>query len=146
VFLVVQGIAQVSVIFVTAWLVHGVDLPGHLGGCLAVTAAASFSAAGLALALTTACATRRQAQAFANVAILMLSALGGSMVPRFFMPPLLQRIGWLTPNTWALEAYASVFWREQGPAQLVLPVGLLLASGACGALVALRLARRHETL
>jgi ABC-2 type transport system permease protein len=145
-FLVVQGIAQVSVIFVTAWLVYGVDLPGHLGGCLAVTAAASFSAAGLALALTTACATRRQAQAFANVAILMLSALGGSMVPRFFMPPLLQRIGWLTPNTWALEAYASIFWREQGLAQLVLPVGLLLASGACGAFVALLLARRQATL
>jgi ABC-2 type transport system permease protein len=145
-FLVVQGIVQVTVIFVSAWLLHGVDLPGHLGACLAVTAAASFSAAGLALALTAACATRRQAQAFANVAILMLSALGGSMVPRFFMPPLLQRIGWATPNTWALEAYASVFWREQGPAELLLPVGLLLASGACGAVAALRLARRQETL
>ena len=100
-----------------------------------MTAAASFSAAGLALALTTACATRRQAQAFANVAILMLSALGGSMVPRFFMPPLLQRIGWLTPNTWALEAYASIFWREQGPAQLVVPSG-------CCSLRRLRGARR----
>lgn len=145
-FLVAQGTVQVTVIFVAAWLLYGVDLPGHLGPCLLVSVAASFSAAGLALALTTACATRRQAQAFANVSILILSALGGSMVPRFFMPPLLQKIGWATPNTWALEAYAAVFWRGQGLAQLLLPVGLLLASGVAGALVALRLARRHEAL
>ena len=31
-FLVTQGCVQVTVIFVVAWLVHGVDLPGHLGG------------------------------------------------------------------------------------------------------------------
>ena len=145
-FLVVQGTVQVMVIFLAAWLLYGVDLPGHLGPCLVVTAAASVSAAGLALALTAACATRRQAQAFANVAILILSALGGSMVPRFFMPPLLQKIGWATPNTWALEAYAAVFWRGQGPPALFLPVGLLLLSGVAGAFVALRLARRHEAL
>jgi ABC-2 type transport system permease protein len=145
-FLVVQGTVQVTVIFVAAWLLYGVDLPGHFGPCLLVTVAASASAAGLALALTAACATRRQAQAFANVSILILSALGGSMVPRFFMPPLLQKIGWATPNTWALEAYAAVLWRGQGPAQLILPVGLLLLSGVAGTLVALRLARRHEAL
>jgi ABC-2 type transport system permease protein len=145
-FLVVQGTVQVGVIFVAAWLLYGVDLPAHLGGWLAVTLAASFSAAGLALALTAACATRRQAQVFANVAILMLSALGGSMVPRFFMPPLLQKVGWATPNTWALEAYAAVFWRGQGFGELLLPAGLLLLSGALGAALALGLARRQEAL
>jgi len=145
-FLVVQGVVQVSVIFVVAWALYGVDLPGHVAGYLLVTLAASVAAAGLALALTAACGTRRQAQALANIAILIVSAVGGSMVPRFFMPPLLQKLGWLTPTTWAVEAYTSLFWRGEGVAAVLRPVGLLLLSGLASAALARRLARRLETL
>jgi ABC-2 type transport system permease protein len=146
VFLITQGCVQVTVIFVVAWLVHGVDLLGHLGGYAITTLAASISAAGLALVLVSACRTRRQAQTFSNIAILLVSAVGGSMVPRFFMPPFLQRLGWATPNTWALEAYSALFWRDEPLAALGLPVALLLLSGAIGYLAALRLAARWETL
>ncbi len=145
-FLVTQGCVQVTVIFVVAWLVHGVDLLHHLGGYSLVTAAASISAAGLALVLVSACRTRRQAQTFSNIAILLVSAVGGSMVPRFFMPPFLQRLGWATPNTWALEAYSGLFWRNEPLAALGLPVALLFLSGAIGYFVALRLAARWETV
>ena len=95
-----------------AWLGYGVDLPGHVVGWTLTTAAVAICASGLALALVAACQNRRQAMNISNVAILIVSAIGGSMVPRFFMPPLMQSLGWLTPNTWGLEAYASVFWRE----------------------------------
>jgi ABC-2 type transport system permease protein len=145
-FLALQGTLQVLVIYVVAWIVHGVDLPGHLAGCLAVTVAAAAAAAGLSLALTAACATRRQAQTLANVAILIASALGGSMVPRFFMPEAIQRVGWLTPTTWALEAYTALFWRDDPASALVLPVALLLATAALALLLARRLTRRWETL
>ncbi|MFI5183638.1 MAG: ABC transporter permease [Vicinamibacteria bacterium] len=145
-FLVTQGCIQVTVIFVVAWLVHGVALPSHLGAYSIVTAAASLSAAGLALVLVSACRTRRQAQTFSNIAILLVSAVGGSMVPRFFMPPLLQRLGWATPNTWALEAYSAVFWRDEPVTALVVPVGMLFLSGALGYWAARRLAARGETL
>jgi ABC-2 type transport system permease protein len=145
-FLALQGTLQVLVIYIVAWLVHGVDLPRHGVGCLIVTVAAAAAAAGLALALTTACATRRQAQTLANVAILIVSALGGSMVPRFFMPEPIQRIGWLTPTTWALEAYTGLFWRDEPLSALALPVALLLATAGGALLLARGLTRRWETL
>jgi ABC-2 type transport system permease protein len=145
-FLVAQGVAQVSIIFLMAWLIYGIDLPGHLGGYLVVTAAAAAAAAGLALALTTTCTTARQAQAFANVAILVTSAIGGSMVPRFFMPQWIQDLGWLTPTTWALEAYTRLLWRSQPLASLALPVSMLLATGLLGLALARRAARRWESL
>ena len=145
-FLLAQGVFQVSVIFVVAWLLYGVDLPGHLPGFAVVTAAAAAAAAGLALALTAACGTKRQAQTFANVAILIVSAVGGSMVPRFFMPPFLQALGWLTPTTWALEAYTSVFWREEPLGALALPVALLLVAGVAGLGAARGLSRRWERI
>lgn len=145
-FLTAQGVVQAGLIFVLAWLGWGVPLPARLPGFLLVTVAASLAAAGLAMALVAACTTRRQAQAFSNVAILVISAVGGSMVPRFLMPPGLQTIGWLTPTAWAVEAYSGLFWRGQPLTELWLPVAVLLASGLVGALLARRLARRDERI
>jgi ABC-2 type transport system permease protein len=145
-FLVAQGVVQVTVIFVIAWLVHGVDLPGHVPLWLVTTVLASAAAAGMALVVATACRTRRQAQTLSNVAILILSALGGSMVPRFFMPELLQDLGWLTPNTWALEAYTAIFWRDEPAARLIVPWLMLAGVGLIGLWLARRLARRMEIL
>jgi ABC-2 type transport system permease protein len=145
-FLVAQGFVQVSLIFVVAWAVHGVDLPGHLVGHVTVTLAASAAAAGLALALTSACATRHQAQTLTNIVILITSAVGGSMVPRFFMPGWIQDLGWLTPTTWALEAYTRVFWRSEPLSSLLLPVTVLLLTAGLGLLFARRAARRWESL
>jgi ABC-2 type transport system permease protein len=145
-FLAAQGFAQVAVIFLVAWLVHGVDVPGHALGCAVVTLAAALAASGFALALVSGCRTRRQAQALSNVVILVVSAVGGSMVPRFFMPPLLQRLGWATPNAWALEAYASVLWRGDPPSALALPLVFLCGLGLVGYAVARHLARRWETI
>jgi ABC-2 type transport system permease protein len=145
-FLSIQSFVQVAIIFVVAWLGYGVDLPGNLGGWAITSVAVSMSAAGLALAIVTACQSRRQAQAVSNFAILIVSAIGGSMVPRFFMPPLLRKLGWLTPNTWGLEAYTSVFWRGDSLDALVLPLALLVASGLVGLAVAQGLARRWERL
>jgi ABC-2 type transport system permease protein len=145
-FLVALGFAQVSVIFVVAWLLHGVDLPGRIGRASAVTLAASAAAAGLALALTTSCRTRRQAQTLANMAILIVSAVGGSMVPRFFMPAWMRDLGWLTPNTWALEAWTAVFWRDAAVAELLLPLSLLALTGGAGLALARAAARGWEQL
>lgn len=141
-YVVGQGLVQVIVIFSVAWLVYGVDLPGHLGAWLVISVAASVACAGLAMLLATLCQTRRQAQTVANTVILVLSALGGSMVPRFLMPEVLKDLGWLTPNTWALEAYSGIFWRGEPLTDVLLPVGLLAATGIGGWLLARILAHR----
>jgi ABC-2 type transport system permease protein len=145
-FLVVQGFVQVGVIFVIAWIVYGVDLPGHVAPWAVTTLASAGAAAALALSIATACRTKRQAQTLANVAILVVSAVGGSMVPRFFMPQFVQDLGWLTPNTWALEAYTGIFWRDDPLSALLLPWGMLVLAAVIGLLVAQRLARRMEIL
>jgi ABC-2 type transport system permease protein len=145
-FLVVQGFVQVAVIFAIAWLVHGVDLPSHLLPWSITTLLAAAAAAAMALVIAAACRTKRQAQTLANVAILVVSALGGSMVPRFFMPQFVQDLGWLTPNTWALEAYTAIFWRDEPFASLLLPWVMLAAAAAVGLLIAQRAARRFEIL
>ena len=40
-----------------------------------------------------------------------MSALGGSMVPRYLMNESLQHAGLLTFNAWAIDGYDKIFWR-----------------------------------
>jgi len=120
-FLVLQGLVQTCLIFGVAWLAYGVDVPGNFGPWLMISASSAVLAAGIGLLLVTGCQTRAQAQVLPTVVILIMSAIGGSMVPRFFMPQWLQQLGWVTPNTWALEAYSGVFWRSE-PALQLLPI------------------------
>jgi ABC-2 type transport system permease protein len=145
-FLVGLGAGQVVLMFAVAWVAHGVDLPRHLGPTVLVALAAAAAAAGIALAVTGACRTRRQAEVASNVAALVLSAVGGSMIPRFLMPDALRAAGWLTPNAWALDAFGAIYWRGEGLASLALPIAALLAFGLVGLAAARLFARRTEVM
>ncbi|MFY0614528.1 MAG: ABC transporter permease [Hyphomicrobiaceae bacterium] len=131
-FMVLQGWLQVLVVFLVAWLAFGLDLPGHLLTWAITTLAGAFAAAGLAIAFVTFCRTKKQAETLGQMIVLVVSAIGGSMVPRFLMPPEIQSLGWLTPNAWALEAYASVFWRGDSMEALLIPWIVLSAIGVLG--------------
>lgn len=129
-FLLAQGFVQMLLIFCVAWQVYGVDLPANYLPWLVVTLVSCCAAAGLSLFVAAACRTRMQAQNLSTILILILSVIGGSMVPRFFMPEWLRDLGWLTPNTWAIEAYSGIFWRDELLADIALPCVLLVTLGA----------------
>lgn len=139
------GFAQCIALFAVAWLGYGVDVPGRAGGWALVSLAAAIAAGGLALALVALCRTRAQAHTAGTFLVLVVSALGGSMVPRFLMPGWLQDIGWATPNAWAIEAYGDLLWRDSPVAAVLPALAILGAAGAAGAAVAaLALARRQR--
>ena len=76
--------------------------------------------------------------------ILVLAAIGGSMVPRFLMPAWLQTVGWFTPHAWVIDAYQGILWRDAGLSQVYRAWGVLLAIGGAGLVLAQTLARRSR--
>jgi len=141
VFLVGQGVVQAIAIFATAQIVYGVAVLDHLALWLPTTLATAVCAAGLALGLVSVCRTREQAQMLSTFVILVLAAIGGSMVPRFLMPAWLQTVGWFTPHAWVIEAYQGVLWRDAGLSQVYKAWGVLSVAGLAGLALAQTLAR-----
>lgn len=147
-FISLLGMVQVTVMFLWGWAVFGLDLftPLHLTGFAIMTFFTAASAASFGLLLAALCRSRAQLSGVATVLVLMMSALGGSMFPRFMMPEFMQQIGWFTFNAWALEGYQNVFWRDLPPIRLLPSVAVL--SGLCVVflVVARLLARRWERI
>ncbi|MBS0412623.1 MAG: ABC transporter permease [Proteobacteria bacterium] len=135
-FLALQAVVQASAIFATASIVYGTPLLPHLALWCVTTAAAAVCSGGLALGLVSVCRTRDQAQMLSTFVILVLAAIGGSMVPRFLMPPWLQAVGWVTPHAWVIDAYQGVLWRDEGINTLYKAWLVLGLTGGIGLLVA----------
>ncbi|MHA1179439.1 MAG: ABC transporter permease [Alphaproteobacteria bacterium] len=140
-FLTLQGLFQVALIFLLAWFIYSVSFPGRFGLWMLTTVLAASAAAGLGLSMAAACSTKQQANTIAGFLVLIVSAIGGSMVPRFMMPPWLQDIGWYTPNAWAIEAYQGLLWRDADFQALLPSLWPLLLVGIISLAAALLLSR-----
>ncbi len=110
--LLLLGAAQLTVMLLWGQLVFGLDLVGHLAGFAIMTVATAAAAAAFGLVLAAACRTRGQLAGISTILILVMSAVGGSMFPRYLMPESMQRLGLLTFNGWALDGFTKVFWRD----------------------------------
>jgi ABC-2 type transport system permease protein len=140
-FLTLQGLVQVTLIFIVATLVYGVNVVDHAWLWFLATLAAAAAASGLGLAVAAICTSKQQAQTISTFVVLVCSAIGGSMVPRFMMPPWLQDAGWYTPNAWAIEAYHGVLWRGEELGDLLPELGWLWATALAATGLALIVSR-----
>jgi ABC-2 type transport system permease protein len=61
--------------------------------------------------------------------LLVMSMFGGGMLPLMFMPAWLVQIGNFSPVKWSILALEGAIWRGFSLADMLLPVGLLLAIG-----------------
>ncbi len=145
-YITLMGVLQITVMFLWGMLVFRLPLVPHLAGFAVVTVCTAATAATFALMLAASCRTRAQLQGLSTLVVLSLSAIGGSMFPRFLMPEFMQKLSFVGFNAWALEAYLDVFWRDAPLAHVLPRLGVLLAFAVGFALIARRLARRWEAV
>ena len=112
-------------------------------GLLLMASALSFASVAYALLISNLVTTAEQATIFTGVSNILLAALGGIMVPRFIMPPLMQEISYYSPMAWGLEGFLDLFLR-QGDVMMILPEVLSLAGFGVVALFLAALFMRRQ--
>jgi ABC-2 type transport system permease protein len=143
-YLTLLGVAQVVVMFVYAMLVFRLDLLHHLPGFFLMTVLLAGTSAAFGLFLASICRTRAQLGGFSLLLILAMSAVGGSMFPRFLMTPTMQKLGLATFNGWALDGFLKVFWRDAPLRDLAPHAAVLLGFMVAFLALARLFARRWE--
>ncbi len=143
-FLSIIGFAQLTVMFLWGRVAFGLPLFSHIPGFVVMTVVTAAAAAALGLVLASLARTRAQLSGFSTILILTMSALGGSMFPRFLMSETMQKMGLVTFNAWALDGYLKVFWRNAAVWELWPQVLVLSVLGATFLGLARLLGRRWE--
>jgi ABC-2 type transport system permease protein len=138
--------SQLTLMFLWGAAVFQLDLFTHLPGFIVMTVATSFAVASFGMLLASVSHTRGQQAAVATLLILTMSAIGGSMFPRFLMTATMQKVGLLTFNAWAIDGYTKVFWRDEPVSHLAPQVAVLLGAGVLIFLIARHFARRWESV
>jgi len=150
-----MGLVQVVLMFAWGAAVFGLDLWSikTLAGFFLVAIPTAAAAAAFGILLATLCQSRAQLGGISTIVILVMSALGGSMVPRFVMPDFMDTLSKFTFNGWALDGFLKVFWYNDPDSSLFdslvdLAPQVSVLSAACIVflLISRRLARRWERI
>jgi ABC-2 type transport system permease protein len=130
------NIIQVAVMFaIGVWLLPRLGAPSmslgtHPEGLVVVTLAVALAANSLGLLLAALARTPAQSTGLGLIVVLTSAMIGGVMVPRFVMPPLMQTFGLISPHTWGLLAYQDVLMRGADVAAILPAIAILLGFAA----------------
>jgi ABC-2 type transport system permease protein len=138
------AVTQLVVMFVWGEIFFGLELHRHIPGFLIMTVATAVACSCFGLVLAALSRSRMQLVALSNLLILAMSALGGSMVPRYLLSETIQKFGLVTLNAWAIDGFMKVFWRDEPIVNLWPQVAALLAGSVVLFAAARRLSRRWD--
>jgi ABC-2 type transport system permease protein len=124
------GLSQLAVLFVYGLLIFDLPLFRAPAALLLLSACVAASATGFGILLGVLCRTRKQLEGLSTLVILVMSALGGSWFPLSQTPEWFQTLGHFTLTAWAMDGYHAIFWHQQGLAEILLEMGILLAIAA----------------
>lgn len=129
-FSLLLALVQCYAMYVFAWLAFGVAIWEITGGLFILTLATCLATTGFGVLLGSLCRTSEQLDSLGTTIILAMSAIGGSMVPRWIMPDWMQKLGLLTINGWSYDGFMSLI--QGGGYTGILPKCIVLFAVALG--------------
>ena len=104
--------------------------PGHSSvGLGMVSLGLSLAAIGTSLLIAVLAKTVEQATTVGGLINILFGAIGGIMVPKFYMPQEMQAFAMVSPMSWGLEGFLDIFLRGLGPSAVAAESLALAAFG-----------------
>jgi len=135
--LVVSNV-QLIIMFLFAWLVFGLNIGIDIPSLIIMILATAFACSSFGMFLASIARTRQQVQGLSTIIILVMSAIGGSMIPLFIMPEIMQKVAMVSVNYWAIQGFYDIFWRELPITDVLEKVGVLMCFGLVLSIIAVR--------
>lgn len=109
-------------------------LGNSLAGLFMVSLSLSLAAIGTSVLIAVLAGTVEQATTIGGIINILLGAIGGIMVPKFYMPQSMQDLANISPMSWGLEGFLDIFLRGLG-AEAVIKESLALTGFGIGLLL-----------
>ncbi len=110
----VFAMIQMSILVAFAWLAFGLDIFRNFSGLLLLVFATAMAVSGFGILIASLAKSQKQVESLSLIIILVMSALGGSMMPLFLFPEIIKTVAHFTINYWAIDGFYDVLGRDVG--------------------------------
>lgn len=130
IYALIIALLQLIVMFLFSWLAFGLDIWAAPFSILITILTTALACSSFGIFLASISRTRRQLEGMSTILILIMSALGGSMIPLFFMPRFMQEIAVVSVNYWSIQAFFDIFIRDAGWRDILVKNAILFGIAA----------------
>lgn len=122
------ALIQLTIFLTATHLFFGVDWGDNIVQVFAVGLSYAIAVSGLSMILASVISSVKTADLISSIGVQILAILGGSMIPLYSFPDIMQKIAYFAPNKWALSSFLEIMsgaaWKD-----LLLPAIILLSLG-----------------
>lgn len=130
---------QLSVMFLFSGLALNLDITVNPWALVLMILSTAFAVSSMGIFLAAIAKSRQQAQTLSTLIILVMSAIGGSMIPLFIMPDIMGKIAVISVNYWGIQGFYDIFWRTLPLSDILQEIIVLISIGLFVTVLSIRL-------
>jgi ABC-type multidrug transport system permease subunit len=132
----ILALAQIVVLLLFSYFVFGLNLFHNPLGLILMVLSTAFACSGFGIFIASLGSSQKQVESLSTIVILIMSAVGGSMIPFFLMPAILLKVAKLSINYWSIQGFFDVFGRNASWTNFLLNPLMLFIFGLVASLLA----------
>ncbi len=137
------SVVQLTTMFLFSWIFLKLDITVNPEALILMVIATAFAVSSIGIFLAAISKSRQQAQSLSTLVILVMSAMGGSMIPLFIMPEIMSKVAIFSVNYWGIQGFYDIFWRQLPLSDILPKILILTATGVVLTGISIRLITRN---
>lgn len=137
------AILQLTVMFLFSWIFLNLDITLNIPALILMIISTAFAISSMGIFLAAIAKSRQQAQNLSTLIILVMSAIGGSMIPLFFMPDIMNKVAIFSVNYWGIQGFYDIFWRSLPLSEIFPKILVLTCTGLVMTILSIRLINKN---